>query len=138
MKITMLGTGNFTSSSSSASYLIDYKILLDAPNGTYKNIKRIGIEPESISNILLTHFHGDHYFDMPFLLLAILKSKYRDINIYGSRDGLRKIKRLTKLGFPRAYKDIFRDLNIHYHYQTKLTIDSYQIQKVLVNHGHMK
>ena len=68
MKLKVIGSGNIFSKQNSASYLIDDKILIDVPNGTCKTLKNIGIEPSKIDNILITHFHGDHFFDMPFVL----------------------------------------------------------------------
>ncbi len=61
MKLKVIGSGNIFSKQNSASYLIDDKILIDVPNGTCKTLKNIGIEPSKIDNILITHFHGDHF-----------------------------------------------------------------------------
>ena len=69
MKLKILGSGNIFSKYNSASCLVDDNILIDVPNGTCKILKNIGIEPCNISKILITHFHGDHYLDMPFLFL---------------------------------------------------------------------
>ena len=66
MKLKILGSGNIFSKYNSASYLVDDKIQIDIPNGTCKTLKNIGIEPSKISEILITHFHGDHYLDMLF------------------------------------------------------------------------
>lgn len=73
MKIEILGSGNIYSKWNSASYLVDDKILIDVPNGTHKTLKNRNIEPININKILITHFHGDHYFDLPFILLEKLK-----------------------------------------------------------------
>ncbi len=100
MKLKILGSGSIFSKDNSASCLIDNKILIDVPNGTCKTLKRIGIEPSNILNILITHFHGDHYFDMPFMLLNKISSSNKPINIYCDSSGENKIYNLTKLAFP--------------------------------------
>lgn len=73
MKVRVIGSGSMWTSYNSASYMIDDDILIDVPNGMCKNLFRMGINPRLIKNVLITHFHGDHYFDMPFYFL--LKSK---------------------------------------------------------------
>ena len=73
MKLKFLGTGSISNKSSSASYLIDDKILIDMPGGNYKNMLRMDIDFNKINDILFTHFHGDHFLDIPFFLLEKLK-----------------------------------------------------------------
>lgn len=66
MKIQVIGSGSMWTKYNSACYLIDDKIMVDFPNGTCKYLYRLDIIPNTIDNIVLTHFHGDHYFDIPF------------------------------------------------------------------------
>ena len=74
MKLKFLGTGSISNKDNSASYLIDDKILIDMPGGNYKNMLRMDINFQNINDILFTHFHGDHFLDIPFFLLEKLKS----------------------------------------------------------------
>ena len=73
MKVKVIGSGSMWNENNSASYMIDDHILVDIPNGMCKNLFRQEITPKQIDTVLITHFHGDHYFDMPFYM--ILKSK---------------------------------------------------------------
>ena len=73
MKVRVIGSGSMWTAFNSASYMIDDNILVDIPNGLCKSLFRMGIDPRNIENVLITHFHGDHYFDIPFLFL--LKAK---------------------------------------------------------------
>ena len=138
MKVKVIGSGSMWNEYNSASYLIDKKTMIDFPNGTCKNLFRLGINPNSIEDIVLTHFHGDHYFDIPFYYL--LKSKYKllDVNIYCEKDGKRKINKLLKLAFPNSTKDIIKTLNISYDNKEKTTLKNYSIERVEVEHGRMK
>ena len=139
MKIKAIGTGAIWSKKNSACYLIDEKILIDIPNGTCKELKRIGVEPIDIKYILLTHLHGDHYFDIPFLLLSKIKSEYIcSVVIATSKDGISKIKKLTKLAFPNTIKKIKNKVKIKYETSQNFNIEDYKIEKVKVKHGHMK
>ena len=79
MKIKVIGSGSMWAGYNSASYMIDDDILVDMPNGMCKNMFRMNINPRNIVNVLITHFHGDHYFDIPFYFL--LKSRAANNNI---------------------------------------------------------
>ena len=68
MKVVVIGSGNITSAYNSASYLIDNHIMVDMPNGCCKAMKKLGYKETDIKYLLLTHFHGDHYFDIPFYI----------------------------------------------------------------------
>ena len=63
MKLQIIGSGGMWHKENSASYLIDDHILIDIPNGSCKNLYNLGVKTEKIDNVLITHFHGDHYFD---------------------------------------------------------------------------
>ena len=75
MKIKVIGSGDMWTTNNSASYLIDNKLLIDIPNGTCKELKRNKINPMNIDHVLITHLHGDHYFDIPFYHLINIKNK---------------------------------------------------------------
>ena len=86
--------------------------MVDFPNGTCKKLFRLNINPNSIEDIVITHFHWDHYFDIPFYFLLKLKYKLLDINIFCGLEGKKKINKLLKLAFPYSTKEILKELNI--------------------------
>ncbi len=43
--------------------------LIDCGTSSLIGMKRLGIDPGSIGQVLLTHLHGDHFGGIPFLLL---------------------------------------------------------------------
>lgn len=133
MKLKILGSGNIFSKYNSASYLVDDKILIDVPNGTCKILKNIGIEPCKISEILITHFHGDHYLDIPFLLLNKNLYKSESSNIYCDGTGKEKIYNVTKLAFPNKVEKI--NDYFKFNYDKKFKINDYEIEKIPVEHG---
>ena len=109
MIIRVVGSGSMWTRYASSSYLIDNDILVDIGNGTCKALYRLGVNPKEIKHVLITHFHGDHYFDAPFYLLQKTKSEDKVANIYCSKDGKRKINKLLELAFPNTTKDIKKD-----------------------------
>lgn len=138
MKVTVVGSGSMWNKYNSACYLIDNNIMVDFPNGACKYLYRLGIVPNKINSILLTHFHGDHYFDIPFCLLNKAKSENKYVNIYCSKEGKSKINKIGNLAFPNSFKDACRSLNLYYYNDANFIIDKYSIQRVQVDHGRMK
>lgn len=73
MKITFLGTGNaFAPQRDWGCILVNESILLDAGPSLLVNLKRLALDPTRINYIFITHFHADHFFGLPFLLLEYL------------------------------------------------------------------
>lgn len=69
MKVTILGTGTFyvNKERSGPAYLIDAdgkKILIDCGPGTLIRLSEIGLKPEDIDYIFISHFHADHTTDL--------------------------------------------------------------------------
>ena len=138
MKIQVIGTGSMWNKYNSACYLIDDNIMIDFPNGTCKYLYRLDIIPNTINNIVLTHFHGDHYFDMPFYILNKSKSENKDVNIFCSKEGKKKINKIGVLAFPKSFKEACNSLNLRYYFNDNFIIEDYKVEKVLVKHGRMK
>ena len=138
MIVKVIGSGSMWTSYNSASYLIDDSIVVDYPNGMCKYLFRIGVDPRTINHILITHFHGDHYFDIPFMFILKSRAENNLLNIYCSKNGKDKNNKLLKLAFPNSAKDILKEADIKYNYKEKFKIDGYDVSKVLVSHGRTK
>ena len=138
MQIKVIGSGSMWTGYNSSAYLIDDDILVDIGNGTCKALYRMGTNPVKIRHVLITHFHGDHYFDMPFYLLYKSKSDDKNANIYCSKEGKRKINKLLHLSFPSSDKNIKKETNIKFNYCNTFKINDYDVNKYLVDHGSMK
>lgn len=73
-KLTLLGTGTFfvTKDISSSAFLLEAdgkKILIDCGPGTLMRLSQVGITPEDIDYVFITHFHADHTSDLfPFFM----------------------------------------------------------------------
>jgi len=138
MKVKVIGSGSMWNENNSASYMIDDHILVDIPNGMCKNLFRQEITPKQIDTVLITHFHGDHYFDMPFYMILKSKAENKNINMYCSKDGKKKIKRLLKLAFPNSVKSIYESVNMKYNHEDEFKLNNYDVIVVELDHGRMK
>lgn len=75
MNVELIGTGAIYSKYNSACTLINDDMIVDVPNGALKQLLKSNNIPENISKILITHMHGDHIADIPFLLMYMYKAK---------------------------------------------------------------
>jgi ribonuclease BN (tRNA processing enzyme) len=75
MQVNILGSGTAIpmkdrGSPSLAVFLDDHPILFDMGPGTLGRLARLGMGPEKIEKIFLTHFHPDHTADLIHFLFA--------------------------------------------------------------------
>lgn len=52
-----------------SSLVIDGRILLSLPPTAVAQMHRVGVRPEAIDHIFISHRHADHFFGLPFFLL---------------------------------------------------------------------
>lgn len=139
MKVEFVGTGSVFASFNSASYLINDKILVDIPNGCCKALKRMNKDVIDIEYIFITHFHGDHFLDIPFLLSEIYARGNKKITLIGGADLKQKVYEATKLVFPNSYEKYLSGMEITYlNCEKNIKIDGIDINSIKVNHGRMK
>ncbi|HLZ68859.1 MAG TPA: MBL fold metallo-hydrolase [Dehalococcoidia bacterium] len=68
--LTFLGTGNFNAQGRYwNSFLIGRRVLVEPSPIALANLFRAGVDATEIDVIFLSHFHADHSFGWPFLLL---------------------------------------------------------------------
>ncbi len=138
MKIRVIGSGSMWTKYNSACYLIDDDIMIDFPNGACKYLYRLNIDPSSINHVLLTHFHGDHYFDIPFYILNKSKNENKELCLYCSPNGRSKIDALGILAFPNSFDEACDATDMEYNFNDNFRVNEYKVRKIMVDHGRMK
>lgn len=85
-----------------SSFLLgDGRLLVDCGPTTPVAVQRVGVDPITINNLLVTHLHGDHTLGIPLLLLEmVMRRKKDEINIYGSDVTLDSILSIVKNSYP--------------------------------------
>ncbi len=123
MEVTFLGTGDaFGNGGRHASSILirgdNFGLLLDCGASILPNMKHLGISPDSVDAVLISHHHGDHVCGVPFLLLEYQYASPNrgPLTIAGPPGTEGIVTRLTALLFPgldakpRPYDVVFREL----------------------------
>jgi ribonuclease BN (tRNA processing enzyme) len=136
VEIKFLGTGNaFCPNGRLHSLvLVDGWLLVDAPPTVIPQMRAWGIDPASIRHLLITHWHGDHTFGLPFLLL---ERKYisdrvgmRPLTIHCHSGGEARLRGLNELAYPGTLTQVdWIEFN-----EGAIEIDGWQIERFEVCH----
>lgn len=114
LELTFLGTGNaFAPTRYWSSFIANGKYLFDAPPTLMPHLHKLKIDPRDIEVIFISHFHGDHYFGLPFALLefAEMKPREKDLTIVGPPGIKQRVEAATNL----AFANVFRKPHRGYH-----------------------
>ncbi|MEE2759498.1 MAG: MBL fold metallo-hydrolase [Candidatus Thermoplasmatota archaeon] len=110
--ISFLGSGNaFCPSGRLHSLvLIDGTLLVDAPPTILPQLRNQGIDPSQITDLFVTHWHGDHTFGIPFLLLERKWISDRNgehkLMIHSHDGGEERIAKICELAYPESLKNL--------------------------------
>ncbi len=141
MKIHFLGTGDAFCSGGryQTCFLVelpDYVFLIDCGATSLMAMNNSGIDPGIIDSIIISHFHGDHFGGLPFMLLdANYKHKRKTpLNIIGPPGIGRRVGELLDIMYPMVTLDklSFKVNFVEYHHsgvvtQGPLRIESYPV-----------
>ena len=118
-RVDFLGTGNAFSPPGRmhALALIDDSILIDAPPTLLAQLRRSGFSGSAIKHILFTHWHGDHIFGFPFLMLDRKYISDREgkasLDVYLRPGGIDILESLCRSGFPGSLESLDHIIDWH-------------------------
>jgi len=145
MIIKTIGTGDITVRQHSACTLIDGKILIDCGNGTLKTLLEQNVDIGKIEAILITHQHGDHIVDIPFLITyRFIKHINNKLTIYCPKGVIKAIYTISDTAFPdlerlsilaEACNTSFIEFE---QLDGELIADDYKATSFPVHHGSLK
>lgn len=73
-------------------------VLVDCGTNPIPNLRRAGIELDSITDLILTHFHPDHASGMPMLLMSMwLLGRKAPLNVHGNPHTLERARALMDM-----------------------------------------
>ena len=119
MKITFIGTGTMASTTRCNTSILVDDILFDIGMGTVKQIERLKIFTKTINYIVISHFHADHFLDIPNFLIGrgIRKETENKLTIIGPI-GVRK-KTIELMNFTHSDGDKHKYDNIEEKYNVE-------------------
>ncbi|MBI2761974.1 MAG: ribonuclease Z [Chloroflexi bacterium] len=100
--LTFLGTGNALAQGRYFnSFLIGGRVLVEPSPVVLPNLRRIGADLAAIDTVFISHFHADHTFGWPFLLLEYLIQTRRrsDLWVVGPRGVQAQLEDMVRVGF---------------------------------------
>lgn len=103
LDLAFVGSGNaFAPERCWSGFVLNDRYLFDAPPTALLNLRRLGVDLASIDTILISHFHADHFFGLPFLLLeyAYQTRRHSDLTIVGPPGIEERAERLIEIGYP--------------------------------------
>lgn len=115
MEVTFLGVGEaFDERLPNTSILVqteigdrDVTILLDCGYSVPQRFWQIGLEADRLDAIWLSHFHADHYFGLPPLLVRFLEeNRQKGLTILGQKGVKSSVKKCLDLAYPNFYKKL--------------------------------
>jgi ribonuclease BN (tRNA processing enzyme) len=123
VRVTVLGSGDAFGSGGRlhSAYLVEAPgatFLLDCGPSVLQSMKRLGLDPDAIDFVLLSHLHGDHFGGVPFLFMDYRYEtcRTRQIAVYGPPGTGRRVQALfaalyeqnatEPLPFPVRYQEL--------------------------------
>jgi len=103
LDLLFLGTGNATSNEGRghSSFFVNGRYLFDAGPTALQQLKKSRLNPGDVRVILISHFHADHFFGLPFLLLEYwISGRKEDLYIVGPPGIEARTEELLEMAFP--------------------------------------
>lgn len=116
-KLTFLGTGAYLATDRYWNgFVIDDQILVEPSPTALPHLRRCGIDPAGIDVVVISHFHGDHTFGWPFLLLELMQRHgSTPLFVVGPQGVERYLESLMDVaGVPGLQHEAHRLLDIRY------------------------
>jgi ribonuclease BN (tRNA processing enzyme) len=103
LEFAFLGTGNaFANGRYWNSFLLNRRYLFEVPPTVLPHLKKMDLSLEEIEVAFVSHFHGDHFFGLTFLLLEYVHvtPRTKDLTIVGPPGIRERVEVVTEAGFP--------------------------------------
>lgn len=144
MELTVLGCGDAFGNGgrNNTSFLVTdggESVLLDCGASTLIRLKHEQVNLESISTIIISHFHGDHYGGIPFFLICCLFEHPRKnpLTIAGPKGVEARVRNLQEAMYPGTSNQLseLELIFIEYQQGVPLNINGIRIETWEVEHS---
>jgi ribonuclease BN (tRNA processing enzyme) len=103
LDLLFLGSGNAFASEGRAfsSFLLNGRYLFDCGPTVLQQLRKAGVSSHEVEVVFISHFHADHFFGLPFLLLdGHYSGRISDLTIVGPQGIEAQTEQLIRLGYP--------------------------------------
>lgn len=147
MKITFIGTGTMGCTTRCNTSMLVNDILFDIGMGTVKQIERLKIYTKSINYVVVSHFHADHFLDIPNFLIGRkvrdeMENKVVFIGPVGLKNKMTQLMNFTHGdGEQNRYDNMEEKYNIEFvelKNEESYTTNDFKITAYSLNHGRCK
>jgi ribonuclease BN (tRNA processing enzyme) len=107
LDLLFLGSGNAFASNGNAfsSFLLNGRYLFDCGPTVLQQLRKAGVSSHDVEVVFISHFHADHFFGLPSLLLdGTYTGRTNDLTIVGPPGVEDHTEQLIKLGYPGLHK----------------------------------
>ena len=117
VKLEFLGSGNafLPQGRFHSLLLIDDSILIDCPPTALSSLRRIELSPSKLNSIMFTHWHGDHVFGFPFVILERKwisdRSGVEPLGIHGPKGCKERLSTLCETAYPGSMDDRLKEFD---------------------------
>ena len=90
-----------------------HSVLIDCAGNPIQRLAKAGVELDTITDIILTHFHPDHVSGIPMLLMSMwLMGRKSAVNIYGLHGTVERMQAMMDLYYWQNWPDFYP---VHFH-----------------------
>jgi ribonuclease BN (tRNA processing enzyme) len=148
LDLTFIGSGNaFADARCWSGFVANGRVLFDAPPSAVYGLKRAGVAMDRLDVVLLSHFHGDHYFGLPFLFLEYAfpgaaggrtPRRVQDLTIVGPPGVADIVEQLADLAFPNLLhaRDNYRRRYVEMEPGGEAEVRGLRLSAARMNHAH--
>jgi ribonuclease Z len=87
---------------------MERSVLIDCAGSPLLRLEKAGVDAQSVTDVILTHFHPDHVSGMPlFLLDSWLMGRRQPLTIHGLDHTLERVERLMEFHGWQSWPDFF-------------------------------
>jgi len=87
------------------SFLINENILVECPPDVMKSLKELNYDIMKLQYIFISHFHADHIFGIPFIILELFSSKFNStITIIGPKHIKKNVLKIFNIAYSKEHR----------------------------------